>query len=82
MQVIRCWRLCWQQRDEYDAVLVHMTPIWIVLNAPLWLVARKPIYLWYESTGRRWPLFVSLFFVSKDLGKGIVKASPIGISGS
>ena len=65
MQVIRCWRLCWQQRDEYDAVLVHMTPIWIVLNAPLWLVARKPIYLWYESTGRRWPLFVSLFFVSK-----------------
>jgi len=52
-------------RRDYDAVFVHMTPIWIVLGAPLWILLRKPIYLWYEARGTRWPLKISLWFVRK-----------------
>ncbi len=34
-------------RKEYDAVLVHMNPIWVVLGGPTWKLLRKKIYLWY-----------------------------------
>ena len=63
--MFRFWILQWRLRKQYDAVLVHMTPIWIVLGAPLWFLLRKRMYLWYESRGTNWPLRVSLFFVRK-----------------
>ena len=47
-QIFHCWKLQWKLRRHYDTVLVHMTPIWIVLGAPLWLLLRKSMYLWYE----------------------------------
>lgn len=64
-QVVKSWKLSWQLRHEYDAVLVHMTPIWIVLSGLLWNCLGKNCYLWYESKGRRWPLFAALFLVKK-----------------
>lgn len=36
------------ERKKYDAVFVHMTPIWVVIGAPIWLLLQKKIYLWYE----------------------------------
>lgn len=59
-QVLRFWGLQWGLRREYDAVLVHMTPIWVVLGTPLWVVLRKPRFLWYEARGARWPLKVAI----------------------
>ncbi|PIR52892.1 hypothetical protein COU76_03895 [Candidatus Peregrinibacteria bacterium CG10_big_fil_rev_8_21_14_0_10_49_10] len=64
-QICLFWKLQWKLRKEYDVVLVHMTPIWIVLGAPLWLLLRKPMYLWYEARGTRWPLCVALLLVRK-----------------
>jgi len=34
-------------QDEYDAVFVHMNPIYIVLFGLYWKVAKKPVFLWY-----------------------------------
>lgn len=56
------------QCSQYDAVFVHMTPIWVVLGAPVWLLSQKPIYLWYEARGTKWSLRVALFFVRKVFG--------------
>lgn len=49
-------------QEKYDAVLVHMTPIWVVLGMFLW---KKPVYLWYEARGARWPLHIALRMVRK-----------------
>lgn len=65
MQVLRFWTLQWKVRREYDAVLVHMTPIWVVLGAPLWFVLRKPMYLWYEIRRGSWKLSIALRCVRK-----------------
>jgi glycosyltransferase involved in cell wall biosynthesis len=64
-QVLHFWRLLITLRNSYDVVLVHMTPIWIVLGAPILLVLRKPMYLWYEARGTRWPLRLALLLVRK-----------------
>ncbi|MBP9750560.1 MAG: glycosyltransferase [Candidatus Peribacteraceae bacterium] len=47
-QILRFWRLIITQRKDYDAVLVHMTPIWVVLGWPVWMVLGKRVFLWYE----------------------------------
>jgi glycosyltransferase involved in cell wall biosynthesis len=65
MQVIRFWRLLrWRSKDA-DALLVHMTPIWIVLAWPILLFRRIPSYLWYEARGGGWPLTVAIRMVRK-----------------
>ena len=64
-QIIYFWNLIWNKRSQYDAVLVHMTPIWIVLGAPVWMLLGKRMYLWYEARGARWPLRVALKVVQK-----------------
>src|SRR5690349_2038560 len=46
-QAARFYRLSWQLRHEYDAVLVHMNPIWAALGGPLWRMLHKPLVLWY-----------------------------------
>lgn len=50
------------QQEQYDAVLVHMTPIWVVLGM---FAFQKPVYLWYEARGARWPLHIALQMVRK-----------------
>ena len=47
-QVCIFWKYVWQCRNRYDAVFVHMTPIWVILGAPLWVLLGKRVYLWYE----------------------------------
>ena len=72
-QVLRFWKLQWSLRKKYDAVLVHMTPVWVVIGALSWLLQKKPIYLWYESRGTKW-LKRALLFVTKTFS-----ASPYGM---
>lgn len=47
-QILRFWRLIIAERAQYDAVLVHMTPIWVVLGWPVWSLLGKKVFLWYE----------------------------------
>jgi glycosyltransferase involved in cell wall biosynthesis len=48
IQIILFWWFCFSERRNYDAVLVHMTPVWVVLGAKTWFLLRKRVYLWYE----------------------------------
>ncbi len=64
-QVVRFESLLWKHRAGYDAVLVHMTPVWMVIGGPMWMLLGKARYLWYESRGTRWPLRVALTMVRK-----------------
>jgi glycosyltransferase involved in cell wall biosynthesis len=73
-QVLRFWRLLWSLRRDYDTVLVHMTPIWVVVGSPLWKALRKQVFLWYEARGARWPLRLALHCVRK-----VFSASPAGM---
>src|SRR3989344_6340172 len=38
-------------RKEYDAVFVHMNPIWVVLGGWWWRLTGKKIFFWYTSGG-------------------------------
>ncbi len=64
-QVLRFLKLQWSLRREYDAVFVHMTPIWVVIGAPLWILLRKPRYLWYEARGGGVALKIAVEFAQK-----------------
>lgn len=32
---------------DYDAVFVHMNPIWVILGGPAWKIMRRKIFFWY-----------------------------------
>lgn len=74
MQVCRFWRLVIRRRRDYDAVLVHMTPVWVLLGGLVWKVLRKPIYLWYEIKRGGWKLSLAHAFSTK-----IFCATPHGL---
>jgi len=74
LQVMRFYSLAWKHRNDYEAVFVHMTPIWVVFGTPLWLLLRKRMYLWYEARGTGWNLRWGLRFVRKAFS-----ASPGGM---
>lgn len=40
-----------QERKNYDAVFVHMNPIWMVLGGLCWKILGKKRFLWYTSGG-------------------------------
>lgn len=45
---IRFMYLVWMLRKEYDKVLVHMNPEYVVLAGCFWKFWHKPIRLWYN----------------------------------
>lgn len=55
-QVLRFWRLIIAESGRYDAVFVHMTPVWVLLGWPVWFLLRKRVHLWYAAPGGGWKL--------------------------
>lgn len=47
MQVLAFYSNSIALRSQYDAVFVHMNPIWAVLGAALWRLLGKRVCLWY-----------------------------------
>ena len=45
--LVRFYRYIWRERKNYDAVFVHMNPIYVVLGGVLWKIWKKKISLWY-----------------------------------
>ena len=41
------YKYIFQYRKRYDAVLVHMNPIWVVLGGWSWKLMSKKLFLWY-----------------------------------
>ncbi|OIO54070.1 hypothetical protein AUJ46_04025 [Candidatus Peregrinibacteria bacterium CG1_02_54_53] len=64
-QILRFWWIAWRERSRYDRVLVHMTPIWVILGWPIWFPLRKKIFLWYEIRRGSWRLSLALLLVRK-----------------
>jgi glycosyltransferase involved in cell wall biosynthesis len=78
-QIARFWRLIVKHRKDYDAVLVHMTPIWVILGWPLLFVLRKPVSLWYEVRRGSLRLSLALLLVDKVFSataQGLPRSTP------
>lgn len=73
-QVRRFLSLIWSKRRDYDAVFVHMNPVWMVVGGPLWILLGKPRFLWYESRGVTWKLQLAV-----RLAKKVFSASSFGM---
>lgn len=58
-QLLNFYRLTYSLRRDYDAVLVHMNPIWIVLGAWWWHLFGKGVSLWYTHKAVTWKLRLS-----------------------
>ncbi len=50
-QFFTFYLLLFTLRHNYDAVFVHMNPIWVVLGGPFWRLAGKKVFFWYTSGG-------------------------------
>ncbi len=46
--IVRFWKYVWQLRHDYDAVFVHMNPIYVVLGGLFWKLSGKNVLLWYN----------------------------------
>ncbi len=46
------YKYIWSLRNDYDAVFVHMNPIYVVLGFLLWRMMGKKIFMWYAHPGR------------------------------
>lgn len=45
---VRFWTLIWRLRHDYDTVLVHMNPEYVILGGPFWRLWGKHIGFWYN----------------------------------
>lgn len=61
----RFYRYIWQERDAYDAVFVHMNPIYIVLGGLVWKVLGKDMSLWYTHKHVDWKLRLATSLVDR-----------------
>ena len=41
------YKYIWRERRNYDAVFVHMNPVYVLLGWPVWRALGKTISLWY-----------------------------------
>ncbi|MFA6315450.1 MAG: glycosyltransferase family 4 protein [Candidatus Paceibacterota bacterium] len=61
----RFYRHIWKERKNYDAVFVHMNPIYVVLGGLLWRMLGKKISLWYTHKNVDWKLRLAEKFTHK-----------------
>lgn len=45
--ILSFYRYLWRERKNYDAVFVHMNPIYVVLGGIIWKILGKKTSLWY-----------------------------------
>ncbi len=50
-QLFNFYKFIFKHRKNYDAVFVHMNPLWVVLGGWYWHLTRKKIFFWYTSGG-------------------------------
>jgi len=48
--LLKFFRAVWSQRAGYDAVFVHMNPVYILLGGFFWRLLGKNCYLWYNHS--------------------------------
>lgn len=55
-QLARLISTYWSIRNDIDAVLILMVPLYVVLLSPFLLIKRMPVFLWYVHRQVTWPL--------------------------
>jgi len=45
--LINFYKFIWRERKNYDAIFVHMNPMYVILGGLFWKLWRKKIALWY-----------------------------------
>lgn len=61
----RFFKYIFMHRNDYDAVFIHMNPIYLVLAGWLWKLLHKPVGLWYVHKSADIKLRVAHFFADK-----------------
>lgn len=59
------YKYIWQERGNYDAVFVHMNPIYVLLGGFIWKLISKKIYLWYTHKNVDLKLKIAVLFSLK-----------------
>ncbi len=59
------YKIIWNERKNYDLVLVHMNPEYVLLGFGLWFLLRKKIYLWYNHSVGGFKIWFSQFLTRK-----------------
>jgi glycosyltransferase involved in cell wall biosynthesis len=60
----RFYKYIWQYRKEYDAVFVHMNPMYVILGWKIWFLLGKKISLWYTHKSVDLKLRLATFLVN------------------
>jgi len=63
--IFNFYKYIFRERKNYDAVFVHMNPIYVVLGGIFWKIWKKKIYLWYVHQSVDIKLKIAEKFVSK-----------------
>ena len=59
------YKYIWQERKNYDAVLVHMNQEYVLLGWKLWWLLGKKIYLWRNHHAGNWSTDLVASFCTK-----------------
>ena len=59
------YKYIWQERKNYDAVFVHMNPVYAVLGGLFWRIYGKKVALWYSHKKGGYLRKLSIFFVDR-----------------
>jgi len=54
--IFNFYKHIWHERKNYDAVFVHMNPVYIILGGLFWKISGKKIALWYTHKSVDWKL--------------------------
>jgi glycosyltransferase involved in cell wall biosynthesis len=84
-RILKLWWYSFKYREEYDSVLVHMTPEILVLGWPVWFFLRKKVYLWYIHPKVSWWLRIGSHMcrkiftaTDKSISLGSTKKTVVG----
>jgi hypothetical protein len=66
--VRRFFSFLFMKRNEYDTVLVHMEPIYVLFGGIFWRLMRKRIVLWYNHVYFDWKLRLAVPLVHEIIG--------------
>lgn len=62
--VLNFYKYIWQERKNYDAVFVHMNPVYIILGGLFWKLWQKPVSLWYTHKNVDLKLHLAVLFLN------------------
>ncbi len=66
--VRRFYSFLFMKRNEYDTVLIHMEPMYVLLGGLFWRLMGKRVVLWYNHIYHDWKLRLSVPFLNEIIG--------------